>query len=131
MSKAEKSLAFALLGLLTSKPLASAPLTGITEEEEDTEEPTSSTPVVQKGLMNEEGAWCWRDNCEGKRSARMSYYSADQGLECLRLTKAMQKTAETLYTLGDVYDDHARRRQLATHESLKNVAHPWSIYEVY
>jgi sorting nexin-9/18/33 len=66
----------------------------------------------------------------------------------------MQKTAETLQHVADLYDDHVRvysgflnrrsgfdcclsswlisqahRRQLATHEGLKNVAHPSSIYK--
>ncbi|EFI27068.1 Sh3px3 protein [Coprinopsis cinerea okayama7 len=46
-----------------------------------------------------------------------------------QLTKAMQKTSETLQSVADLYDDHARRTQLATHEYLKTMAHPSSIYE--
>lgn len=70
-----------------------------------------------------------------------------QWTDCLKLTKAVQKTAETLQTVADLYDDHvcaklfacaalhsrllqARRRQLATHEALKSVAHPYMIYQV-
>lgn len=41
----------------------------------------------------------------------------------------MQKTSETLQSVADLYDDHARRTQLATHESLKGVAHPCSLYQ--
>lgn len=67
----------------------------------------------------------------------------------MKLTKAMQKTSETLQSVADLYDDHvcqsskvtlakridacffqARRTLLATHESLKGVAHPSSLYEV-
>ncbi|KAH9940322.1 PX-domain-containing protein [Amylocystis lapponica] len=108
MSKAERLLSYSLLSLITSTPLASAPTTGIGEDEED-EEDTIST---KKGHMNDAGAWCWREGCD----------------DCLRLTKAMQKTAETLQSVADLYDDHARRTQLATHEALKNAAHPSMYY---
>ncbi|TFK49029.1 PX-domain-containing protein [Heliocybe sulcata] len=105
MSKAERLLSYSLLSLITSKPLASAPTTGISEEEEE------DNPQ-RKGLLNDDNAWCWRDGCQ----------------ECLKLTKAMQKTSETLQNVADLYDDHARRTQLATHEALKSVAHPSSMY---
>jgi len=62
--------------------------------------------------VNEQGAWCWREGCE----------------VCLKLTRALQKTSETLQSVADLYDDHARRTQLATHEALKNVAHPSQLY---
>ncbi|KAG7448492.1 uncharacterized protein BT62DRAFT_992550 [Guyanagaster necrorhizus] len=106
MSKAERLLSYSLLSLITSKPLASAPTTGTIEED-------NHYNVKDAGLMNEDGAWCWREGCS----------------HCLKLTKAVQKTSEALQNIGDLYDDHARRRQLATHESLKAVSHPSSIYE--
>jgi hypothetical protein len=58
MSKAERLLAYALLSLITSKPLASAPMTGVNEEDEHYN-------VKGKGLLNEDGAWCWREGCQG------------------------------------------------------------------
>lgn len=61
MSQAERLLSYSLLSLITSKPLSSAPMTGITEEED---EDTSKDKV--KGLLNNENAWCWREDCEGK-----------------------------------------------------------------
>ncbi|CAK5261888.1 unnamed protein product [Mycena citricolor] len=106
MSQAERLLSYSLFSLITSKPLASAPTTGTSEEEEDYN-------TKSKGLLNEEGAWCWREGCT----------------DCLRLTKAMQKTSEALQNVADLYDDHARRTQLATHEALKGVAHPSSLYQ--
>ncbi|KAJ7185508.1 hypothetical protein C8R46DRAFT_982143 [Mycena filopes] len=106
MSKAERLLSYSLLSLITSKPLASAPVTGASEEEEHYN-------AKGKGLLNEDGAWCWREGCQ----------------DCLKLTKAMQKTSEALQNVADLYDDHARRTQLATHEALKSVAHPSSLYE--
>ncbi|KAL1742546.1 hypothetical protein HDZ31DRAFT_42969 [Schizophyllum fasciatum] len=108
VAKAERVLSYSLLSLITSRPLASAPTTGATEEEED-----GQCGARGKGLLNADGAWCWREGCE----------------ECLRLTKAMQKTSDTLQNVADLYDVHARRRQLDTHESLKSVAHPYSHYE--
>ncbi|KAJ7754502.1 hypothetical protein B0H16DRAFT_1542579 [Mycena metata] len=106
MSKAERLLSYSFLSLITSKPLASAPVTGASEEEEDYN-------AKGKGLLNEDGAWCWREGCQ----------------DCLKLTKAMQKTSEALQSVADLYDDHARRTQLATHEALKSVAHPSSLYQ--
>ncbi|KAI0363165.1 PX-domain-containing protein [Pilatotrama ljubarskyi] len=105
MSRAERLLSYSLLSLITVKPLASAPTTGISEEDEE-------QPSTSHGHVNEDGAWCWRENCES----------------CLKLTKAMQKTSETLQIVADLYDDHARRTQLATHEAFKNVAHPSTLY---
>jgi len=64
-------------------------------------------------LVNSYGAWCWREGC----------------VECLKLTKALQKTADTLQTVANLYEGHARRTQLATHESLKLLAHPSAVYE--
>lgn len=105
MSKAQRLLSYSLLSLITSKPLASAPTTGISEEDE--EESSKA-----KGHINEDGAWCWREGCE----------------ECLKMTKGMQKTSEVLQTIADLYDNHARHSQLVTHESLKSVAHPSTLY---
>ncbi|KAG0697584.1 hypothetical protein DFH29DRAFT_142761 [Suillus ampliporus] len=106
MSKAERLLSYSLLSLITSTPLSSAPLTGINEDAEE-------TPPQRNGLLNEEGAWCWREDCQ----------------DCLKLTKAMQKTSDALQIVADLYDDHARRTELATHEALKSVAHPYQSYE--
>lgn len=67
--------------------------------------------------------------------------------DCLKLTRALQKTSETLQGVADLYDDHvcrayleriyeilrahqARRTQLATHDALKGVAHPSQLYAV-
>jgi len=59
----------------------------------------------------------------------------------------MQRTSDALQSIADLYDDHvskgrclyhqeetfnlskARRTQLATHESLKGVSHPSSLYD--
>ncbi|GLB42320.1 putative WASP-binding domain of Sorting nexin protein [Lyophyllum shimeji] len=106
MSKAERLLGYSLLSLITSKPLVSAPTTGMNEDDD-------LYDAKSKGLLNDEGAWCWREGCR----------------DCLKLTKAMQKASETMQSVADLYDDHARRTQLATHESLKAMAHPSSLYE--
>ncbi|KAK1235708.1 hypothetical protein PQX77_001079 [Marasmius sp. AFHP31] len=106
MSKAERLLSYSLLSLIISKPLASAPTTGLVEEDEE-------YSSKDKGLVNENGAWCWREGCKS----------------CLGMTKAMQRTSDALQSVADLYDDHARRTQLATHESLKGVSHPSSLYD--
>ncbi|KAI0066806.1 hypothetical protein BV25DRAFT_1819910 [Artomyces pyxidatus] len=122
MSKAERILSYSLLSLITSKPLVSSQNGSIAIREEepeyDSDEESDSSSQDRlaekknKGYLNEEGAWCWRESCP----------------ECLRLTKALQKTSETLQSVADLYDDHARRTQLATHDALKGVAHPSPLY---
>ncbi|KAF7318958.1 SH3 and PX-domain-containing 3 [Mycena chlorophos] len=89
MSKAERLLSYSLLSLITSQPLASAPVTGASLEEEEY-------------------------NAKGQGLAQRG-----RGV----------KTSEALQSVADLYDDHARRTQLATHEALKGVAHPSSLYE--
>lgn len=37
--------------------------------------------------------------------------------------------SDSLQIVADLFDDHARRTQLATHETLKRVAHPYQSYE--
>lgn len=61
MSKAERLLSYSLLSLITSKPLASAPTTGTVEED-------NHYNAKDAGLMNEDGAWCWREGCSSKSS---------------------------------------------------------------
>lgn len=89
MSKAERLLSYTLLSLITAKPSSSAPALGAVEEEEN------ASPQLQ-GLLNNDGAWCWRDDCQ----------------DCLMLTKAVQKTAETLQSVADLYDDHVSAKLL-------------------
>ncbi|KAI0251172.1 hypothetical protein BJV78DRAFT_1282682 [Lactifluus subvellereus] len=122
MSKAERLLSYSLLSLITTKPIATLPNAGVTFREEDSYSPFDHEemrddeeykPVKKgKGYVNEQGAWCWREGCE----------------DCLKLTRALQKTSETLQGVADLYDDHARRTQLATHDALKDVAHPSQLY---
>ena len=54
----------------------------------------------------------------------------DGPLDCLKLTKSMQKATGALQSVADMYDDHARRTQLITHEALKGVSHPYTTYAV-
>jgi sorting nexin-9/18/33 len=60
MSKAERLLAYSLLSLISSKPLASVSPTEMDEDDE--------YDVKTKGLLNEDGAWCWREDCRGQTS---------------------------------------------------------------
>lgn len=69
MSKAERLLSYSLLSLITSKFMASALITGIRDDEDENngnEDASGSTQKNRKmGLMNEDGAWCWREDCKG------------------------------------------------------------------
>ena len=105
MSKAERLLSYSLLSMITAKPLAQAPTTGLSEEEEEEEGQNAAT----HGHVNEDGAWCWREGCESKCHLQDPCLTDVEGLPaCLKLTKAMQKTSETLQIVADLYDDHVR-----------------------
>jgi len=54
----------------------------------------------------------------------------ENSLDCLKLTKSIQRAADTLQSVADTYEDHARRTQLITHEALKAVSHPHTLYAV-
>ena len=130
MSRAERLLSYSFLSLITSKPLASASTTTAEDEEDDTLPPTDRG----KGTMNSDGAWCWREGCtgefEGRRGGRPQSLMEIKRQDCLKLTKSMQKAANALQSVADLYDDHARRTQLITHEALKGVSHPYTVYAV-
>ena len=72
MSKAERLLSYSLLSLISAKPIATLPSAGVTTREEDLyfqsdqeELSESEEPKKAKGYVNEQGAWCWREGCEG------------------------------------------------------------------
>lgn len=65
MARAERGLGYAILGMIT------APFTGrrngisiIEEEEEENEEGEERERC--KGVVNNDGAWCWREDCKGR-----------------------------------------------------------------
>jgi len=63
MSRAERSLSYSLLSLITSKPLSSS------ASEDDQEEDGlvgEKGDDKRKGTINKDGAWCWREGCTGK-----------------------------------------------------------------
>jgi sorting nexin-9/18/33 len=65
MSRAERLFSYSLLALITSKPLAVASTTTLEEEDE-------IPPFMDKGkgVMNADGAWCWREGCTGEFKRR-------------------------------------------------------------
>lgn len=104
MSNVQRLLSYGLLSLITSTSIAGGgPAPGL--DEDDDEEDGSSHS--RKGLMNAEGAWCWREECEGMKILRaVGLFTAYlHHLGCLKLTKALQKTAETLQSVADLHDD--------------------------
>ena len=75
MSKAERLLSYSLLSLITTKPIATLPNAGVMTREEDTYSQSDLEEIatneedkpakIVNGYVNEQGAWCWREGCEG------------------------------------------------------------------
>ncbi|KAF9915431.1 hypothetical protein BX616_006187 [Lobosporangium transversale] len=62
--------------------------------------------------LNDELAWCWRENCK----------------DCLRLTKAMQTTAEALQLMADVHQTHISEGCQDWLDTIKENATPSSTF---
>ncbi len=80
MSKAERLLSYSLLSLISAKPIATLPSAGVTTQEEDLYfqsdregSDESEEPKKAKGYVNEQGAWCWREGCEGTSFRRTRF----------------------------------------------------------
>jgi sorting nexin-9/18/33 len=80
MSKAERLLSYSLLSLITTKSIATLPSAGVMIWEQDPfyqsdREPEefseSEEPKKAKGYVNEQGAWCWHEDCEGIHSPEL------------------------------------------------------------
>ncbi|KAJ3559820.1 hypothetical protein NP233_g11170 [Leucocoprinus birnbaumii] len=116
MAKLERGLGYAILGMITApRSEDHGEANGFTSDDEDAmgaSKGKGKDSERTRGVVNSSGAWCWREDCK----------------ECLHLTRGLQKLSDTLQSVADLYDDHARRTQLATHESLKTMAHPDTIY---
>jgi hypothetical protein len=91
MSKAERLLSYSLLSLITSKPLASASMNGISEED-------GEYNVKGKGLLNEDGAWCWREGCGGECPVSPS---SDLVLICCRAMRLLEIDEGDAEDFGD------------------------------
>ncbi|KAF9185257.1 hypothetical protein BGZ50_003182 [Haplosporangium sp. Z 11] len=63
---------------------------------------------VECQTLNDELAWCWRENCK----------------DCLRLTKALQATAETMQLMADQHQTHITEGCLPWQETLKEHSTP-------
>lgn len=130
MSKAERLLSYSLLSLVTGKQLAM--LHYDQEEEEDEDEFENEDPIeaarrrLRKGkcVVNSEGAWCWRERCERTYFNSLSsttICNLTTLSDCLRLTKALVRTSETLQSVADLYDDHVSLDPAVTICDLKNM----------
>jgi len=80
MSKAERLLSYSLLSLITTKPIVTLPSAGVMIREEDfffqsdqEENGESEEPKKAKGYVNEQGAWCWHEGCEGIPSVELVF----------------------------------------------------------
>lgn len=122
MSVAQRTLSYSLLGLITSTPidLTTSSANGATpslaysltqweaESDDGSDEEDITPKDKKKGLLNDQGAWCWRDGCEGGSNTQASVDRDRQiyPIDCLHRTKAYQRVAETLQIVADSYDDH-------------------------
>ena len=98
MSKAERLLSYSLLSLISAKPIATLPSAGVTTREEDLyfqsdqeESSEGEEPKKAKGYVNEQGAWCWREGCEGMLFHRACFRTLHNPS---RLPEANKGTAE-------------------------------------
>ncbi|KAF9335507.1 hypothetical protein BG006_011363 [Podila minutissima] len=67
---------------------------------------------LENQTLNDDLAWCWRENCT----------------DCLRLTKALQTTAETMQQMADVHQTHIADGCPPWQETIKEHATPSSTY---
>jgi len=79
-SVAQRALSYSILSLITSTPIENAngldPTPSLAygsrrhilrEQDEDDENDELGEDVdPRKGLMNDDGAWCWKDDCAGE-----------------------------------------------------------------
>lgn len=144
IARTERGFGYALLGMIT-RPREDR---GLQRDEEEDE--SERNDYSGRGVVNKDGAWCWRENCKGTymplsssiKQGKISLHNS----ECVNLTKGFKKFSEALHFIADLYDDHvslsvvtniflaycydqARRTQFATHESLKSMAHPDLMYQ--
>ncbi|CAJ0763795.1 6457_t:CDS:10, partial [Entrophospora sp. SA101] len=64
-------------------------------------------------MLNEEGAWCWRDGCQA----------------CLSLTKALQSIAESMQSIANIYETYSNETCMPWLEHMKDYSYPASNYE--
>lgn len=69
MSNMQRLLSYGILSLITSTPIAGGPTPGLGTNEE--EEQSGRT---RQGVMNDEGAWCWREECESSSILICRFY---------------------------------------------------------
>jgi sorting nexin-9/18/33 len=101
MSKAERLLSYSLLSLITTKPIATLPNAGVTIREEDShsmfdledlrDDDEIKPSKKANGYVNEQGAWCWREGCEGMF---LSKAASSQITYPCRLPEAHESAAE-------------------------------------
>ena len=115
MSKAERLLSYSLLSLITAKPLASSSSSSSNPSRMNNADSDDDDEGIdaRRGHVNADGAWCWRENCDGMLRHVLSVDAVDRKPEeCLRLTKAVQRTAETMISVADLFDDHVRAQNI-------------------
>ncbi|KAI5479173.1 hypothetical protein MNV49_004034 [Pseudohyphozyma bogoriensis] len=104
-----KTLAHHLARLVAG--LALPPVTAAEQDDNDVEPPERERRRARAlGLQNEDGAMTWKYGCE----------------ESLSTAKALQATAESIASVADLVDTHARDALLPTQELLREISYPSS-----
>ncbi|KAF9297965.1 hypothetical protein BGZ88_008431 [Linnemannia elongata] len=73
---------------------------------------STSKDGIENQTLNDDLAWCWRENCN----------------DCLRLTKAMQTTAETMNLMAEIKQTHISDGCLPWQETIREHATPSTNY---
>jgi sorting nexin-9/18/33 len=109
MALAGRMLSYSIHALITAKPMARGGAE-VTEEDEEEEEEEEAIMRGKKGATNSLGAWCWREDCDGKHREQFSRHPPWLTLcaECLRLTKNLQLTADTIYEVAELQERNVR-----------------------
>lgn len=107
-----------LLALISSKrPGDSSASTNLPSSPSSDEPDSDDEDEHRKGLLNSDGAWCFKDDCDGALlrltsvgRSRVVADSLSALAECLSLTKAMQGAAEAIADVADLEIQHVRPR---------------------
>ncbi|KAB5591514.1 hypothetical protein CTheo_5021 [Ceratobasidium theobromae] len=103
MSGAQRELSMAFLGLISE---------GNKDKNDEHEDSGLNGHASIDRCVNDEGAWCWHDQCE----------------DCLQMTKGLQKMAECMQLVADLHEDSARRSMLNVHDMMKDASNPSLVY---
>lgn len=96
MARVERGLGYAILGMITSPFVAGGYQNHIIFEECDEDE--DAEEEMRRGcggVVNKDGAWCWRDDCQGiQPPVLLTFFSVCLTVYLNRLSKAYKGAPE-------------------------------------